>query len=509
MGRPTGGFARDAGREDAGENMVGATQAQESFGRFELVAILCAVAAAGIGVYGTYAGGTPSALGFLLGTAGFVVATRARVVQPGGLRLSMDMEEAAVVASALLLPVPQVWIVAVVGNGIAQLWRHDSVRVACIAWVLPVVGVVPAAAVVGGVAAPDPDPNWIVAALLGTATHAVVSWAAVRLVVSAAHGRPPSTTPVADLLGASIFGLPAGLGGVIIAAAVQVGWWSWFAIGGLALAALAGTRLASNDRLRVEHAMMLMHLRALGDVAEDVPTFLAKSRLAVKDAVDAFATTIETDPAPAAVYSRPIGSELHLSATRVVSAGPLRHVDKRLLDEIAATIGAGVESLQEKVSLARVASSDPLTGLANRRVVDQVAAEKQAGDRWGLVLVDLNNLKAVNDTVGHPAGDAVIIAAATAIQGAIRDVDVAARIGGDEFALIVGDHEAIPGIMKRLATALSRLPAPADLHVGASIGTATAPADGWDLESLMRVADERMYEQKRRVVRPAGYVRPT
>lgn len=150
------------------------------------------------------------------------------------------------------------------------------------------------------------------------------------------------------------------------------------------------------------------------------------------------------------------------------------------------------------------AMRDALTSLANRvgfiEQFEQVL-EQDSGS-CALVYLDLNGFKQVNDTLGHHAGDLLLKSVAGRLKGAIRSNDLAARLGGDEFAILlrsVRDKEQGRQIAETLATSLSA-PYEVDgqiVHVSASIGLSHYPEDARDSSTLLRLADERMYEVKR------------
>lgn len=146
-----------------------------------------------------------------------------------------------------------------------------------------------------------------------------------------------------------------------------------------------------------------------------------------------------------------------------------------------------------------IANHDPLTGLANRTLFQQhlEAACQSAGAV--LLLVDLDRFKTVNDTLGHPTGDALLRAVAGRLRKAAPPGATVARLGGDEFALLIpcltGDVEPLAG---QLVDLLSRpfLLLGHVVEVGASIGMAVAPADAQDAEMLVRAADLALYGAK-------------
>jgi diguanylate cyclase (GGDEF)-like protein len=153
--------------------------------------------------------------------------------------------------------------------------------------------------------------------------------------------------------------------------------------------------------------------------------------------------------------------------------------------------------------LARVSRADPLTGCLNRRGFEErVAAElargQRADERFGLVLLDLDDFKQVNDRHGHGAGDEHLRWVAATTAATLRGVDVLGRLGGDEFAVLVpgADRAGTQAVAHRVAAMLAA-------RAPASVGLAVFPDDGDDAEALHRVADAGLYDAKRRLARPA------
>jgi diguanylate cyclase (GGDEF)-like protein len=156
--------------------------------------------------------------------------------------------------------------------------------------------------------------------------------------------------------------------------------------------------------------------------------------------------------------------------------------------------------------VASQAATDSLTGLANRRTLDEELVLEwrrahRVGDSLAFVLLDLDNFKQVNDTHGHPAGDAVLRAVGQVLLGGVRQVDLAGRYGGEEFALVLPETD-LPGALKlaeRLRAALESTPVElADgttLHVTASFGVALKDQLG-SADELVAVADEALYAAK-------------
>ena len=177
-------------------------------------------------------------------------------------------------------------------------------------------------------------------------------------------------------------------------------------------------------------------------------------------------------------------------------------LDRRFLETCGRTLSrfvyADVRIAKQQRRLRRleaVALCDSLTGLYNRRGWNQLLkAEESRCRRHGhsacVASIDLDDLKVVNDSKGHEAGDNLLREAAVAIRTAVRAQDVAARVGGDEFAVlgVESSQEGLAALHARLASAL------ADAGIRASIGVATRNSD---LAAAWRDADDAMYQEKR------------
>jgi diguanylate cyclase (GGDEF)-like protein/PAS domain S-box-containing protein len=149
---------------------------------------------------------------------------------------------------------------------------------------------------------------------------------------------------------------------------------------------------------------------------------------------------------------------------------------------------------------------DPLTGLANRTLLEDrlravLARDGRTGDASGILFLDLDGFKAVNDAHGHAVGDAVLRAVADRLTMTVRPSDTLARLGGDEFVVLVegATAEGVAALADRLRAAVTEPIAVGDLnlHVGVSVGGAMSTAGRTEPGTLLARADRGMYAEKR------------
>lgn len=154
--------------------------------------------------------------------------------------------------------------------------------------------------------------------------------------------------------------------------------------------------------------------------------------------------------------------------------------------------------------LRRAALTDPLTELPNRRALEaafvrEAALQSRNGHPFALLLIDLDRFKQLNDEHGHKAGDRALVEVATLLREHARATDTAARIGGDEFALLLSEtgRDEAGQARLRLSRALHEHAVVSEWPAGASIGMSSSDDDGASMDALMRHADMRLYAAKR------------
>jgi diguanylate cyclase (GGDEF)-like protein/PAS domain S-box-containing protein len=172
-------------------------------------------------------------------------------------------------------------------------------------------------------------------------------------------------------------------------------------------------------------------------------------------------------------------------------------------------IGVGMDITDRKLAeqrIAHMAHHDALTGLPNRvllrdRIRQAIAQAHRNGSRVAVLFLDLDRFKTINDSLGHQLGDRLLQSVASRILVCVREGDTVARVGGDEFVIVIpaimsaSDASAVAAKILEVLGSAFHLHGN-DLHVDASIGLSLYPADGADAETLMRNADTAMYHAK-------------
>lgn len=177
----------------------------------------------------------------------------------------------------------------------------------------------------------------------------------------------------------------------------------------------------------------------------------------------------------------------------------------KFVELVGGILSTGLQRIESELRAAFLAQYDPLTGLPNRtllsdRFAQMIVQAKRRRRPLGVLFIDLDDFKLVNDTLGHAAGDALLKEVARRLQSCIRRGDTVARISGDEFAAVldVARVEDAAVVAQKVIDLLSA-PVQLDGHesfITASVGIAAFPADGDNAESLLAAADSAMYRAK-------------
>lgn len=177
--------------------------------------------------------------------------------------------------------------------------------------------------------------------------------------------------------------------------------------------------------------------------------------------------------------------------------------DAAALSAYAAHAAIALSNARLVARLERQAAEDPLTGLANQRAFhDDCAAEfsraVRANEEMSIAMLDVDEFKKINDTHGHPYGDQVLIGVADALRASIRGHDTVARMGGEEFAILLPDTDTATAfaIAERARAAIARVPA-SGRALSCSAGVATAAPGECSPVDLLEQADRALYEAKR------------
>jgi diguanylate cyclase (GGDEF)-like protein len=180
-----------------------------------------------------------------------------------------------------------------------------------------------------------------------------------------------------------------------------------------------------------------------------------------------------------------------------------------LFHYLAGQAEVSIENVGLHETVERQAVTDELTGLSNRRrfqeaMQTEIERSRRFGQPLGLVMLDIDDFKQVNDRYGHIQGDLVLREVARVLRDSSREIDDPARYGGEELAVVLPgtDLQGAYNLAERVRTGIEALRLPlldgdGTLSVTASFGVATLPGSGYDMRSLIEAADEALYKAKR------------
>jgi len=231
--------------------------------------------------------------------------------------------------------------------------------------------------------------------------------------------------------------------------------------------------------------------------------------------VSAFHAVLQGDGArsgaafPLITHDKPVGVMIYMSTEHETFTAEFVELLQRLADNVSFAIenfDRADEKNEADERIEYLASHDSLTDLPNRETFNELLREaidtaQRHDHRFAVLFIDLDRFKVINDSLGHEAGDLLLLEVANRLRGALRASDVVARLGGDEFVVILdqcGEIDDVQRIASGLLTALAR---PMELaghecHTTASIGIAMYPANGSDAQTLTKNADMAMYLAK-------------
>jgi diguanylate cyclase (GGDEF)-like protein/PAS domain S-box-containing protein len=204
----------------------------------------------------------------------------------------------------------------------------------------------------------------------------------------------------------------------------------------------------------------------------------------------------------------PVGDPaLPIAHIEVASARAVSTDDQQFVESVAGIMLSSIVRDRAEEVVRHQAMHDPLTGLPNRslfhdRLAHALARQARSGGYLAVMIVDLDGFKTVNDSLGHLAGDALLMAVAQRFRTSLRDLDTVARLGGDEFAILVDDLDTPDQAGRAAQRVLDALALPLELTdrsvgIGASIGIALARKRDIAPELLLSNADAAMYRAKR------------
>ena len=485
--------------------------------RWRLVVTAAAALGGGafaIGLAVLVIGGVSRPAGLAVGAVATVAVNRIYVLvaRRGGVLEGIDIAELAIVGLALALPPAEALVSFVTGSLIVEL----TVDRALVKKVFNVgVRSMSAGVLVGIVAIVAPagsNPQFAryAAAAAGGLAYAWLNATWLAAVVSAVESQR-FTLVLRDGLGTrfavATASILAGLTAGRLAGHTPLGLVGMAALLGLLSLVVRVARRAQRERDRLRTVLeATSRIQAAHDPDEQEAALVAAVReLLLWRDVEVRCQPPREDELGSPLYIRD-GVERWLVACPLVDSDPWSRDDAAVIESLTANASAALERAHLQRELGRLALIDPLTGLANRRHMDEalsVLLAPESGGPFALLVLDLVDFKSINDAYGHAAGDDVLRIVAERLRACVRGGDLVARLGGDEFVAV------LPGVASRsivraiVDTIHARVEQPlfvgdVELTVGVSVGHALAPVDGCTVLELMRAADGGMYDEKAR-----------
>jgi diguanylate cyclase (GGDEF)-like protein/PAS domain S-box-containing protein len=245
-------------------------------------------------------------------------------------------------------------------------------------------------------------------------------------------------------------------------------------------------------------------------LAGEVPSYVHEKRYRRRDG-----STLWVRETVSAMWAPGEKPDFHITVVEDITERKLAEEELRRARDSVEVANRELQRALEREQV--VARTDGLTGLPNRMLFQDrlrqaiASAAREPGRRVAVLLMDLDNFKEINDTLGHPAGDQVLIQIARRLAGVLRDEDTITRLGGDEFAVLLPAVGMPPQTVQQVAQKLlAALATPVlyqdrELHLTASIGISLYPDHGDEAAILVARADVAMYASKARRVGPVFY----
>ncbi|HET7487920.1 MAG TPA: GGDEF domain-containing protein [Acidimicrobiales bacterium] len=466
------------------------------------VAGLVAAAAAGLG-------GLPSPGGYWLATVAMLVALDVA----GGLPLRgrvlsfFDLAETGIVFGAALLAPADALTALAAAALLCALFQRGCSHKRCFAWANIALSGTVAIAVANGPLDMG-DQRSSVRLLLAALAYGTVSFALTRVAMRLAGQRPDAVVRALPLLAYNT-GLAATIG--ILAAALAPTPWLLPLLAVLVAAVTFVGLAADSLHLEKRRELVLLGVARSAGEPDDVAVVIRRMVEAAARLTGGAVRLAAAPPPPPAISVRL--PAVFRPMTYLVAEPPPHEPTRgepeptRDLETLVAISATAAQNAELRARLQEQATTDDLTGLGNERFfrarLDLAVSRARRGRPFGLLFVDLDRFKTVNDTLGHDTGDQLLCEVAARLRDAVRDVDEVFRLHGDEFTVIVdgvGDEDALAVVGAALRSAVAapvRCPG-GEVSVGASVG-GVVWWPGADVRALLREADDRMYAAK-----PAG-----